>query len=72
MEFQELNRTVAPNEVRSIYTNGNLTINLTSRFNDNISLEDAIYQIVLQRLLSQNKPERRQDDSGIINKSVVQ
>lgn len=60
MKLQELSRTIAPGEVRSSYTVGNLTLNLTSRFNDKIALEDAMYQIVLQRLRSQKKSEGRQ------------
>ena len=71
MKFQELNRTIASNEVRSTYNIDNLIINLTSRFNNEVMLEDAIYQIVLQRLRSKNKPERRQDDGGNVNTNVV-
>ena len=72
MKFQEVSRTATANgEVQSTYTDGNLSVHLTSRFNNEVTLEDALYQVVLQRLRSQNKLERRQDDSGIINKNVV-
>ena len=71
MKFQEINRTVEANEVRSTYTVGNLTVHLTSRFNNKINLEDAIYQIVLHQLRSKNKLEREQVESGNVNKNVL-
>ena len=71
MSFKEVSRTVASDEVRSTYNVGNLTVHLTSRFSDKISLEDAIYQIILQRLRSQNKFEKEQDKGGNVNKNVL-
>ena len=72
MKFQELSRTATPGEVRSSYAvAGNLTVHLTSRFNGKVSLEDAMYQIVLQQLRSQKEPEGRQSRDGLVDEKVV-
>ena len=71
MKFKEISRTVAPNEVRSTYTVGNLTVNLTSRFTDKVTLEDAMYQLALQRLRSQNKLGKGQIKGGHFDENVV-
>ena len=72
MNFTEVSRTAtADGEVLSTYTVGNLTINLTSRFNDKTNLEDIMYQIILQRLRSQKNLEGRQDIDGNVNKNGV-
>ena len=71
MKLQEIARTSTDNEVETIYKFGNLTVNLTSRFSNKFPLEDAMYEIVLQRLRSQKKSEGRQTDDGQSNKVVV-
>jgi len=71
MKIQELTRTTANGEIKSSYSFGNLTVHLTSRFNDKIPLEDAMYQIILQRLRSQKESEGRQDDDRKFNNYVV-
>jgi len=71
VKFQELRRTTANAEVRSSYAAGNLTINLTSRFSNNVTLEDAMFEIILHRLRSQEKSEGRQDDSGLSDENVI-
>lgn len=69
--FQELSRIESNGEVMSTYEVGNLIVHLTSRFSDKVSLEDAMYEIVLQRLRFQKEPEGRQDVNGILDKNVV-
>ncbi len=71
MKLKELNRTVENGEVRSSYSFGNLTVHLTSRFSDKGELEDALYEIALQRLRSQEKSEGRQHDNGHIGDEAV-
>lgn len=71
MKLQELSRTITAGKVRSSYTVGNLTLNLTSRFNGKIALEDAMYQIVLQRLRSQKKSEGSQNEDGNFDRKMV-
>ena len=71
MKIQELNRKIESGEVRSTYAVGNLIVSLTSRFSDKVSLEDEMYQIVLQRLRSQNKSEGRQNQGGHRKENVV-
>ena len=72
MKFTEVSRNVLTDgEVLSIYIIGNLTINLFSRFNDKVTLEDAMYQVILHQLYSQNKLERGQVESGHFDESVV-
>jgi hypothetical protein len=71
MKFQEISRATTNGEVQSTYEFGNLTIHLTSRFSNEFPLEDAIYEIVLQRLRSQKKSEGRQNTDGKLDKDVV-
>lgn len=71
MKFKELSRTTSSNEVRSSYEYGNMTINLTSRFKNEFPLEDAMYEIILQRLRSQNKSERGHKGAGLSIQDVV-
>ena len=72
MKFKKVSRTATANgEVQSTYTVGNLTVHLTSRFDNKISLEDAIYQIALQRLYSQKKLDGRQNEYGHIKPDMV-
>ena len=71
MKFQELSRTVVNGEARSTYEVGNLTVHLTSRFNNKVALEDAMYEIVLQRLRSHKEPEGRQNTNGNLDWKVV-
>jgi len=72
MKFTEISRTAtAGGEVLSTYNIGNLTVHLTSRFNNKVTLEDAMYQLALQRLRSQNKSERGQREGGHFDEDVV-
>jgi hypothetical protein len=71
VKFQEITRETTNGEVRSTYEVGNLTVHLTSSFKNKFPLEDAMYEIVLQRLRSQKKSEGRQTDDGQSNKVVV-
>jgi hypothetical protein len=71
MKIQELTRTTNNGEVKSTYSVGNLTVHLTSRFSDKVSLEDAMYQIILQRLRSKKEPEGRQHDDRKFNNYMV-
>jgi len=50
MEIQEINRAVFPTEIISTYKIKNQTIYLTSRFNNQVLLEELIYQIALKKL----------------------
>ena len=67
MEVQEITRTASNGEVKSSYKVGKLTVHLTSRFNNKIPLEDALYQIILQRLRSSKESEGRQNDDRKFN-----
>jgi len=72
MKFTEISRTATDSgEVLSTYDIGNLTIHLTSRFNDKTNLEDIMYQLALQHLRSQKKLDGRQDIDGNVNKNGV-
>ena len=77
MKFRELNRAIVNDEVQSSYEFGSLTVHLTSRFNNKVSLEDAMYDIVLQRLRSHSShdplgnPEGRHDSNGQLDKNAV-
>ena len=72
MKFTEVSRTATDSgEVLSIYNVGNTIINLTSRFNDKIQLEDAMYQIILQRVRSQKQSEEKQEYDRKFNNYMV-
>ena len=71
MKFKELSRKIESGEVISSYTTGNLTIHLTSRFNNKFALEDAMYQIIQQQLRSHKELEGRQDVDGNLDKKIV-
>ena len=71
MKFQEINRIVALDEVRSTYTVGNLVVNLTSRFSDKVTLEDEIYQIILQRLRSKKKSNETQSEGRHFDENML-
>ena len=59
MKIKEINRTFSPTEIVSIYKIKNQTICLTSRFNNQSTLEELMYQITLKKLQNPHIIEER-------------
>ena len=70
-KFQELSRVATPGKVQSSYAIGNLTLHLTSRFRDEVVLEDAMFDIIMNRLRSQEKSEAKEAYNGLSDEKVV-
>lgn len=59
MNIQEISRTASSTEVVSTYTVNKQNITLVSKFNNQVTLEELIYQIILRKLCTSQANQDR-------------